>query len=72
MAVPTQAEEFTQLIEHLRKAQERAAMLMHLARAQGSARDNAIADGWFSVSEMLKLTVTQVTMLATGKLRLHQ
>ena len=69
MSIPTAAEEYTKLREYIIKAQESAAMLMHLHRAQGGRKENAIADGWFSVSECLKLMTTQINMLAQGKLQ---
>lgn len=54
---------FGQLTEHLRLAQEAAAMLGHL-----EADNNALqAQGWRAVSEMLKLTVINVTKLAMKK-----
>jgi hypothetical protein len=60
MSIPTKGEEFAKLIEHLRYAQENAAMLAHLHRD-----DSALtARGWLAVSEMLKLTQHNVTKLA--------
>lgn len=67
MSVPTQGEEFSKLIEHLRLAQEDAAMLAHLANAQSKGRRLAI--GWLAVEQQLKLTVHAVTQLAMGKLQ---
>lgn len=69
MSIPTAAEEYAKLREYIIKAQEASAMLMHLHRAQGTCKDNALADGWFSVSECLKLMTTQINMLAQGKLQ---
>lgn len=70
MTVPTQGEEFAKFIENITKAQESAYMLSHLARAMsGSSKDNAIADGWFSVGELLKRMNYQVTQLAQGHLQ---
>jgi len=66
MTVPTQGEEFTKLLDNLRKAQDNSAMLAHLTRAQGGRKDKAIADGWISVSELLKRIIFQVTKLAQG------
>ena len=61
MGLPTNGETFAKLLEHLRLAQEDAAMLAHL----NNANDNAlIAKGWLAVSEMLKMTQHNVTKLA--------
>ena len=65
MSVPTSGEAFARLTEHLRKAQEEAAMIAHLEAANDQRRK---AKGWLSVSENLKRMVRVVTMLATGKL----
>ena len=70
MSVPTQGEQFAKLIEHLRLAQEDSAMLCHLTRSMStSKKDNALADGWFAVEELLKRMIFQVTKLAQGKLQ---
>ncbi len=66
MGVPTQGEEFARLIEYIRKAQEAAAMLSHLAHAND---DKKIAMGWFAVSENFKRTIKLVTELAQGRLQ---
>lgn len=61
MSLPSSGETFAKLIEHLRRAQEDAAMLAHL----NAADDNRlIAQGWLAVSEMLKKTQYNVTNLA--------
>jgi hypothetical protein len=63
MSLPTTGEVFAQLIEHIAKAQEAAAMLYHL-----EADNNKLqAQGWLAVSEMFKLTRTNVTKLAMKK-----
>ena len=70
MSIPTHGEQFAKLIEHLRLAQEDSAMLAHLTRAQASSKkDNAVADGWIAVSELMKRLIYQVTKLAQGKLQ---
>lgn len=69
MSIPTHTEEYTKLTEFLRKAQEAAAMLAHLRRAEGSRKDHAVADGWIAVSELLKRVNYQVTALAQGRLQ---
>ena len=66
MSVPTQGESYSKLIEYLRKAQEEAATLGHLA----SANDNRLtALGWLTVSEALKKMQHHITLLAQGKLQ---
>jgi hypothetical protein len=66
MSLPTTGEEFAKLIEHLRKAQEAAAMLSHLE----ADNSTTLSQGWLAVSEMLKSTVIKVTELATrGKVK---
>lgn len=67
--VPTQGEEFSKFLHHLRTAQDSAYMLAHLTRAQGGQKDHALADGWIAVGELLKRMVWQVTELAKGKLQ---
>ena len=69
MSVPTQGETLTQLIEHLRLAQESAYMMAHLTRAMGGSKDNALADGWFAVGEMVKRINYQVIQIGQGKLQ---
>lgn len=65
MSVPSKGEEFAKLIEYLRKAQESAAMLAHLNNADGDKMGALLARGWLGVEEMLKMTVHNVTKLAT-------
>lgn len=66
MSLPTRGETFAKLIEHVRKAQEEAAVMAHLVRDE----DRLVAQGWLAMSEMFKKVAHQVTMLAT-KGRLH-
>lgn len=61
MSIPTKGEEFAKLLEHIRYAQEGAAMLAHLTRDDDKLR----AQGWMAVSEMFKLIQHKVTELAT-------
>lgn len=65
MSIPTKGEEFAKLVEHLHKAQECSAMLAHL-HADDS---KLVAQGWMAVSEMMKLTISNVTKLATKGLQ---
>lgn len=66
MSIPTPGEEFAKLIEHLRLAQESAAMIAHLESANDRRR---IAIGWLGVAEQLRLTQLAVQALAQGKLQ---
>lgn len=69
-SVPTSGEEFSKFIHHISEAQSTAYMLAHLARAQANnGKDRALADGWYSVGELLKRLNWQVTELAKGKLQ---
>ena len=62
----TPSNEFAQLIEKLRQCEEHAYMLGHLYKMQG---DWHRGQGFLAVGEMFKMTVVNVTNLATGKLR---
>ena len=62
MGVPTTGETFAKLLEHLRLAEEDAAMMGHLVADEDPLRQQ----GWYKVSEMLRLTVENVTKLATS------
>lgn len=69
MSIPTHGETYAKLIEHLRLAQEDAAMLGHLRRAEGDSKGRILADGWLTVSEALKLMQRKVGQLAQGRLQ---
>ena len=68
MSLPTKGEEFSKLIEHLRKAQEACAMLAHLHADD----DSLMSRGWLGVEELLKRSQIQVTKLATSRRGLIQ
>lgn len=68
MAIPTKGETFAKLTEHLRLAQEDAAMMAHLIN-EGDTRSRNVAIGWLHVENQLKLTVHAVTALATKGLQ---
>jgi len=69
MSVPTRGETFSELLHHIRMAEEKAAMMAHLVRAEGSGiKDNAIANGWLKISELFRQMATKVTSLAQGRL----
>lgn len=63
MSLPTEAEIFAQLMEHIRKAQENCATLAHLTRDNDALK----AQGWLACSEMFKKVGSQVTKLAMRK-----
>lgn len=65
MSVPTPGETFAKLVEHLRLAQEDAAMLAHLRRDDS----RPLAMGWLAVEKGLKEMVHHVTQLATRGLQ---
>jgi len=64
MTVPTKGETYFKLMEHLRLAQEDAAMLMHLEQAEGGAAGTVIGRGWWHVTENLKKLQGHITVLA--------
>lgn len=63
MSAPTRGETFSKMLEHLRLAQEDAAMMAHLYN-EGDSKSRRIAIGWIGVSEQLKLTIHAVTEMA--------
>lgn len=69
MSIPTHGESFAKLIGYLRKAQEEAATLAHIRRAEGDAKGIMIANGWLAVSENLKKVIHIVTLIAQGRLQ---
>jgi len=64
MSVPTKGETYFKLMEHLRLAQEDAAMLMHLNNADGDGPGTVLARGWWNVTEQLKKMQNTITILA--------
>lgn len=64
MSAPTESEVYAQLIEHLRKAQEHAAMMGHLIADHDKLRSH----GFLGISELLGRACTQVTQLAMRKM----
>jgi hypothetical protein len=61
MSLPSEAEKFSELIEHLRKAAEAAYTLGHLCADE----DETKSHGWLGIGQLLERMVTQVTRLAT-------
>lgn len=66
MTVPTEGDEFAKLTYHLRMAQEAAAMIAHLNKANDAHQR---ARMWLNVSEMMKKLIHQITQLAMRKLQ---
>lgn len=64
MSVPTRGDTFAKLLEHLRLAQEDAAMLAHLHNTEGNDMDKLLAKGWLGVSELLKRQCHVITQQA--------
>lgn len=62
----SEADTFSQLLEHLRLAEEAAYTLGHLSKMQG---DDLRGQGFLAIGEMFKLTIINVTNLATKSLR---
>ena len=65
MGLPTRGELFSQLTEHLRKAQECTAMLAHITRDN----DKVQAQGWLGVSELIKKFIHNITQFAVRGLQ---
>ena len=66
--LPTPSLMYAQLLEHLRQAQENAAMLAHLQRTEDGIKDQAIANGWLAIAELFRKTEIKITQLAQGRL----
>lgn len=65
----TRAEVFAKLLDHVREAQDCAALMAHLHNTEGNDMDKLLAKGWLGVHEMFKLTAYQITELAKNKLQ---
>jgi hypothetical protein len=69
MSIPTRGETYAKLMEHLRYAQEDAAMMAHLLNTESGPMDTLLAKGWLGISELLKMMQHKVTALAQGNLQ---
>lgn len=67
--IPTRGGTYAKLCDHLREAQDCAAMMAHLHNTEGNDTDKLLARGWLGVEELLKRLVHQVTKLAVNKLQ---
>jgi hypothetical protein len=59
--LPTKGLTYSKMLEHLREAQDCAAMMAHLYRAND---DKLVAQGWLGVEELLKRLCHQITEMA--------
>lgn len=66
--LPTVGLMYEQLLEHLRQAQENAAMLSHLTNTEDTIRDKLISKGWLAIAELLRQMEFKITSLAQGRL----
>lgn len=69
MSIPTHGETYSKLLEHLRLAQEDAAMMGHLHNAQSTAKDRTLAIGWLKISDSIDRMTKLVTQMAMGRLQ---
>lgn len=67
MSIPTIAEEYAKLMEHLRKAQEAASMISHL-HGDTDDKSRLLAKGWLVISEALRAMQHKIIQLAQGRL----
>jgi hypothetical protein len=65
---PDRGTTYAKLMEHLRQAQECAALLAHLHNTEGNDRDKLIARGWLACAELFRKVQFQVTHLGMGRL----
>lgn len=65
----SRGEVFAKLLDHVREAQDCAALMAHLHNTEGNDMDKLLARGWLGMSEMFKLIAHQVTQLAMNKLQ---
>lgn len=64
--LPTRGLTYSKMIDHLREAQECAALMAHLVKAEGTVADEALANGWLVIEHALKLMAMKITGLATS------
>ena len=61
-----EAATYAQLLDYLRMAEEACYVLGHYRKAQD---DPLTGQGWLAIGEMLRMTSTNITNLATRRLR---
>lgn len=64
LGVPTRGLTYAKLTDHLREAQDCAAMMAHLHNTEGNDMDKLLARGWLGIEELLKRMNHKVTQLA--------
>jgi len=65
----SRSEVYMKLLDHVREAQDCAALMAHLHNTEGNDVDKVLAKGWLGMSELFKLLAHQVTLLAQNKLQ---
>ena len=66
--LPTRGLTYAKLLENLHECQDLTAMMAHLTKAEGTLADEALANGWLMISELLKRLTDKVTAMAMNKL----
>lgn len=66
--LPTKGLTYSKLIELLIEAQEHCALMGHLCKTETGLKDDALARGWYMISELLRRVQMKVTNLAQGDL----
>lgn len=64
----TRSETYIKLLHHLDEARDCCAVIAHLHKTEGTAKDDVLAMGWLGVAELMKRMRDKVTELAQGKL----
>ena len=67
--LPTPGITYAKLMDHLREAQDCAALLAHLQKTEDGVRDTAVGNGWLAIAELFRRVQAQVTTLAQGRLQ---
>lgn len=66
--IPTRGLTYAKLTEHIRGAQDCAAMMSHLHNTEANDMDKLLARGWLGIEELLKMLNYKVTELAKRNL----
>ena len=66
--LPERGVVYAQMMDHLREAQECAALLAHLHNTESNDRDKLIAKGWLLIAELFRRIQHQVTEMAKGRI----
>lgn len=67
--LPTIAENYSQMLEYLRRLQELAAMNAHLLNTEDGHMDRLLAKGWLGTGELFKRMEHTITLMAQGRLQ---